>query len=310
MSRRLPPLNALRAFEAAARHLSFRKAAEELNVTPAAVSHQIKGLEDYFGVPLFRRMTRALLLTDAGQAALPLLREGFDNLAEAAGRIAAHDSADVLTVSVGPSFAAKWLVPRLDQFRTAHPQIDVRIDANDDLVDFRQDGVDVAVRYGAGDYPGLRTHCLFGEVALPVCSPVLLTTPHPLRTPEDLRHHTLLHVDWKMDDETAPNWRMWLLAAGIEDIDPTRGPRFNFESMALQAAVEGLGVALASDVLVSDDVARGRLVKPFELTLPGPTRFCYYVVSPEASADQPKVSAFREWILAEAVGDAAADNGA
>lgn len=310
MSRRLPPLNALRAFEAAARHLSFRKAAEELNVTPAAVSHQIKGLEDHVGVALFRRMTRALLLTDAGQAALPLLREGFDKLAEAAARIAAHESADVLTVSVGPSFASKWLVPRLDRFRAAHPQIDVRLDANDELVDFRQDGVDVAVRYGSGAYPGLRADLLFGELVVPVCSPALLSGAHPIRTPDDLRHHTLLHLDWRMEDTAAPNWRMWLLAAGIKGIDPTRGPRFNIESMAVQAAVEGHGVALADSVLVQDDLAAGRLVTPFELSLPGPTRFCYFLVSPEATAGQPKIAAFREWILAEAARRADTGGGA
>ena len=306
MSDRLPPLNALRAFEAAARHLSFSKAADELNVTPAAVSHQIKGLEDYFGVPLFRRMTRALLLTDAGQAALPLLRDGFDLLAEGAGRIATRHAGDVLTVSVGPSFAAKWLVPRLDRFRAAHSQIDVRIDANDDLADFRHDGVDVAVRYGSGAYPALRSDCLFDELVVPVCSPTLLTGAHPIRTPDDLRHHTLLHLDWRMEEEAAPNWRMWLLAAGLEGIDPTRGPRFNYESMVVQAAIEGHGVALADRVLVEDDLAAGRLVMPFKLSLPGPTRFCYFLVSPESTADLPKIVAFRDWILAEAAAQAKA----
>jgi LysR family glycine cleavage system transcriptional activator len=257
-------------------------------------------------VPLFRRMTRALLLTDAGQAALPLLRDGFDMLAEGAGRIAARRADDVLTVSVGPSFAAKWLVPRLDRFRAAHSQLDVRIDANDDLVDFRHDGVDVAVRYGSGAYPGLRSDCLFDELVVPVCSPALLTGAHPIRTPEDLRHHALLHLDWRMEDEAAPNWRMWLLAAGVEGIDPTRGPRFNYESMAVQAAIEGHGVTLADRVLVADDLAAGRLVMPFELSLPGPTRFCYFLVSPESTADLPKIAAFRDWILAEATAQAKA----
>ena len=300
MARRLPPLNALRAFEAAARHLSFTKAAGELHVTPAAISHQVKALEDHFGVPLFRRLTRALLLTDAGQAALPALREGFDRLAEGAERLQVCETDRVLTVSVAPSFGAKWLVPRLDRFRQAHPQVDVRIDATDEVVEFARDGVDVAVRYGAGGYPGLRTDCLFAEVAFPVCSPALLDGARPLRAPDDLRHHTLLHIDWKMENETAPNWRMWLLAAGVSDIDPTRGPRFNMDNLSLQAAIEGHGVALAADVLVQDDLAAGRLVKPFELSVGGSARFRHYVVSPEATADQPKIAAFREWILCEA----------
>jgi len=300
MKRQLPPLNALRAFEAAGRHLSFRKAAEELGVTPAAISHQVKTLEEYCGAPLFRRLTRALLLTDAGQAALPLLGEGLDNLEEAAAGMRSQEDTPLLTVSVSPSFAAKWLVPRLDRFRAAYPDYDIRVDATDRVIDFAREPADVAIRYGGGDYPGLRADCLMSEVSSPVCSPRLLEGGQPLRTPEDLRHHTLLHVDWQREDEAAPSWRMWLLAAGARDVNPTRGQRFNQESMAVQVAIEGHGVALGSNVLVADDIVAGRLIRPFDLSLADPLDFFYYVVCPEESANRPKVAAFRAWVIAEA----------
>jgi LysR family glycine cleavage system transcriptional activator len=303
MSRRLPPLNSLRAFEAAARHLSFTKAAEELHVTPAAISQQVKNLEDYCGTPLFRRLTRALILTDAGQAVLPLLREGFDKLAEAMVRLEALERSGVLTVSVGPSFGAKWLVPRLDRFRAAHPEYDVRIDATDALADFGADGVDVALRYGRGVYDRLHADCLMAEVSFPVCSPSLLAGPHPLRRPDDLRHHTLLHVQWKMESDAAPNWRMWLRAAGVDGVDAERGPRFSMEGMAVQAAVEGQGVALASGSLVGDDLKAGRLVRPFPPAAGEATAFRYYLVYPEATAANPKVAAFRAWVMDEVARD-------
>ena len=298
MARKLPPLNALRAFEAAARHLSVTKAAEELNVTPAAVSHQVKALEDQLGVTLFHRLNRALMLTDAGQLFFPGLRDGFDRLAGAVERVRSKCETGTLTVSVGPSIAAKWLVPRLDRFRAAHPDIDVRIDATDRLVDLMRGEADVAIRYGPGGYPGVRVEELFAEEVFPVCSPGLCVGPPPLREPADLRHHTLLHVQWDTQDETWPDWRMWLLAAGVDSVDVTRGPRFSMESMAAQAAAEGHGVALISSVIVADDLAADRLCKPFTLSLP--KSFAYYVVSTEAAAEQPKVAAFRAWILAEA----------
>ncbi|MEM7222133.1 MAG: transcriptional regulator GcvA [Pseudomonadota bacterium] len=300
MARPLPPLNALRAFESAARHLSFTKAAAELNVTPAAVSHQVKSLEELLEVPLFRRLTRALRLTDAGQAALPALSQGFDKLAQGVEQMRAHCESGVLTVSVSPSFGAKWLVPRLENFRLRHPDIEIRIDGTDRLVDLARDEADVAVRYGAGGYPGVRVDCLFSQVNTPVCSPALLEGPHPLRRPADLKHHTLLHVDWKEAEEYAPSWRMWLLAAGLHDIDPTRGPRFTMENMAVQAALDGHGVALIGDILVADDLAAGRLVRPFDPALSTPVKFSYYLVSAKDSAEQPKVAAFRQWLIEEA----------
>ncbi len=301
MARRLLPLNALRAFEAAARHLSISKAADELNVTPAAVSHQVKALEDTLGLSLFRRLNRALMLTDAGQLLLPGLRDGFDALARAVTRIEAEQDHATVTVSTGPSIAAQWLVPRLDRFRRACPDIDLRIDATDRVVDFAREEADVAIRYGTGDYPGLRTELLFTDEIVPVCSVKLCKGPPPLRQPGDLKDHTLLHVEWGTHKDSATNWHMWLLAAGVTDVDANRGPRFSQESMAVQAAIEGHGVALIGSRLIADDLAVGRLVRPFDLSLP--SAFATYVVIPESAISRPKVAAFFDWILQEVRGD-------
>lgn len=297
MAERLPSLNALRAFEATARHLSLTRAASELHVTPAAISHQIKALEADLGVKLLRRSGREVRLTEAAQAGLAQLREAFDGLAQAARRMRAQAGGRLLTVSVTPSFAATWLVPRLDRFRAAHPEVDLRIHASHRVVDFARDGIDVAIRYGSGDYPGLHAVPLFEESIFPVCSPALVDGPPPLREPADLKGHTLLHVDLGPHHGTWPDWRMWLLAAGADDVDHTRGPRFSEISMALQAAVRGQGVALGSTGLVDDDLAAGRLVWPFDLCMP--TDFGYYVVCPEATAGQANVAALREWLIAE-----------
>jgi LysR family glycine cleavage system transcriptional activator len=299
MNHRLPPLNSLRAFEAAARHLSFKKAAGELHVTPAAISHQVRTLEEYCGAQLFRRLARALELTGAGKAALPLLREGFDKLGEAAQAMSAGERAGVLTVSVAPTFGAKWLIPRLDRFHTLHPEFDVRIEATDALTTFSGDGVDVALRFGRGVYRNLRSECLMPEVSVPVCSPRLLERGRPLARPEDLRHHTLLHVQWSTQQDAAPGWRMWLRAAGVEDMDAGRGPRFSMEGMALEAAIAGQGVALAGAALAAGDLEVGRLVRPFPPSTSQVTAFSYYLVYPDAKADSPKVRAFRDWVLGE-----------
>ena len=298
MGRQLPPLNALRAFEAAARHLSVSQAAAELHVTPAAISHQVKALEDWLGVQLFRRLNRRVLLTDAGQSCLKGLRDGFDRLAATVEKVRAQSAAGPLTVSAAPSFAGKWLVPRLDRFRGIHPDIDVRIDANSALIDFSRDNVDIGIRYGRGDYPGLRVDRLMAESVFPMCSPKLMRGDRPLRRPRDLVHHTLLHIDMPVMGETEPTWEMWLLAAGVRDVDWTRGPRFSVSSMGIETAMAGQGVVLGSDVLCAADLAAGRLVKPFGVRLP--LDFGYWVVSPEATADRPKVAAFRDWLLAEA----------
>ena len=294
---RLPPLNALRAFEAAARHLSFAKAAEELNVTPAAVSHQIKALEEILGTKLFRRAKRAIWLTEAGQACLPDLREGFERLAAGIERLRGLESSGILTVSTPPSFAGKWLVPRLDRFRAGHPEIEIRVDANPQLVDFARDDVDVGVRFGLGDYPGLGSTLLLSEAFFPVCSPALLEGEHPLRHPEDLCWHTLLHEDQSFGEGTYPDWRMWLLAAGFPELYSSKGPRFSASELVTQAALDGQGVALGRRVLVAGDLEAGRLVQPFAMTYP--VSFAYYLVSAKNAAERPKVAAFRDWMLRE-----------
>ena len=299
MARHLPPLNALRAFEAAARHLSFTKAARELHVTQAAVSHQIKTLEDYLGVPLFQRRNKAVLLTEAGQLCLPGVRDGFSRLAEAIDGLRALRVDSVLSVTTSPSFAAKWLVPRLERFRAANPDLDVRIDASTQLVDFERESIDVGIRYGGGSYAGLTSETLFGTEVFPVCSPRLRKGSRALRTPADLKYHTLLHTEWiARADE--PDWRMWLLAAGVSDVDWTRGPQFNDGALAIQAAIDGQGVALGRDALAAADLKAGRLVRPFRLSVAG--RFRYHLVYLPVALRRPKVALFREWLLREAHG--------
>jgi LysR family glycine cleavage system transcriptional activator len=298
MSRRLPPLNALRAFEAAARHLSVAKAAAELNVTPAAVSHQVKALEADLGVVLFRRLNRGLLLTDAGQRALPLLSEGLGRLREAVDRALEQEAKGALTVSVAPAFATKWLVPRVERFAAQHPDVDLRIAASMRLADFRTDGVDVAIRFGQGTYPGLVSDKLLAETFVPMCSPKLLQGPCPLERPRDLVRHTLLHDAIDNPGSLDVTWPMWLKAAGVTDIDAERGPRFSHSEHALQAAMNGAGVVLFGRSLAAADLAAGRLVVPFEMGWP--VEFGYFLVTPEEHAARPKVAAFRAWALAEA----------
>ncbi len=288
MPRRLPSLNAVRAFEAAARHLSFSRAADELHVTHAAISHQVKGLETYLRVPLFRRLNRAVRLTEAGQAYLPPLRDALDNIAQATARIRDGESAGALTISTSPPFAAKWLVPRLSAFREAHPEIDVWLTPSFHAVDFAREEVDAAVRWGGGEWPGLRADLLGTMDVFPVCSPRLLRGPQPLRTPEDLRHHPLIH------DASGEDWRRWLAAAGVSVV-PAPSLHFHDSSLVIQAAIEGQGVALAYSALVADDLAAGRVVRPFEISLP--TDYCYYFVCPRPVAETPKIAAFRAWLL-------------
>ena len=295
MSRRLPPLKALRAFESAARHLSFTAAAKELFVTQAAISHQVKGLEAYLGLDLFRRLNRGLMLTDEGQAYLPPVRRAFDLINEATSKLTDREESGTLSVTVLPSFGARWLVARLGRFRMAHPDIDVRVSATADLVDLSRENFDVGIRYGSGQYPGLRTSRLLTEDIVPVCSPQLVNGNTPLREPKDLLHHTLLH------QESHGDWRTWLLAAGVQGGDPARGPVYTEASMLVQAAAAGQGVALARGVLAADALIAGRLIQPFELRLP--TEYAYYIVSPESKADRLKIVSFTEWLLKEAAAD-------
>jgi LysR family glycine cleavage system transcriptional activator len=304
---RPPSLNSLRAFEAAGRLGSFTAAAEELHVTPAAVGHQVKALESHLGAALFVRLNRRLELTEAGQVLLPALSAAFQRLFQGVEAFQRRNAARPLTVSVEPSLGAKWLLRRLDHFRERHPGIEIRIDATSRVVDFSREQVDMAIRYGSGNYPGLSVDCLFEEQVFPVCSPALLQGERPLRAPSDLRFHTLLRTDWNPNFPTWPDWEMWLKAAGLEDIDASKGPQFSgdSETLSLQAAIEGHGVALASSVLAADDLASGKLVKPFRVRFP--VEFCYFLVCPQLTADVPMVSAFREWLLEEA---AATDTGA
>ena len=291
--RNLPPLTALRAFEAAARHLSFTRAAQELHVTQAAVSHQIKTLEDHLSSHLFLRQGRAVALTEAGQVLLPPVRAALDLMADGCALVRSATRQGILLVTVAPSFAGNWLVARLPRFNERQPDIEVRISATHDLIDFSRDDADVGIRTGTGTWPGdLRVDRLMTEDLFPVCSPRLLERGPPLREPADLRHHTLLH------DMMEEDWRTWLRAAGVEGVNADWGPRFNYSEHVLTAAIRGQGIALGRSVLVAENLAAGELVRPFDISLPA--EFAYYVVSPNATADRPHIRAFREWILEEA----------
>ena len=296
MARRLPPLNTLPSFEAAARHLSFSKAADELHVTHGAVSRAVRHLEDHLGVRLFIRATRSVKLTPIGSAYAAEVSEALNHLAAATVAATGQQSSGMLNVSTLDSFAAKWLVPRLFRFRRAHSDIDVRLSTSEKLADFVSDGIDIGIRYGRGQYPGLKAELLMQEDLFPVCSPKLLEGPHPLRTPADLKHHTLIHDEFQID------WPTWLRSAGIEGVDSHHGPRFYSSEHAVQAAVLGEGVLLGRSALVADDLAAGRLVRPFALSLPA--GLAYYVAYPPRALQRHKVKAFRDWLLAEVAGEA------
>lgn len=291
MSRRLPPLTALRAFEAAARHGSFARAADELYVTQAAISRQVRELEAWLGVPLFARLHRGVRLSAAGERYLASLTAAFDSMAEATAAVLGTGSAASLTVSVEPALAACWLVPRLARFHARHPEIELALDPSNDLVDFRSEAVDLAIRYGSGDWPELALQHLLDIVAFPVCVKGFLTGEKALRRPEDLRHYALLH-----DDDTDA-WQEWLALAGVEGVDGSRGYRFGDTKLALDAAVAGQGVALGDNMLAAADLAAGRLVRPFD----GPVSTCraYYLAAPEAHRERPAVAAFWSWVAEE-----------
>src|SRR6201747_3097763 len=294
MTARLPSLNGLRAFEAAARHLSFTNAANELNVTQTAISHQIRRLEEELGLKLFVRQNRALALTTEAVGYLPGVRAAFNDLRLATDRLLRRDDDHVLTVSTLTSLAVKWLLPRLSSFQEAQPGLDVRITTSMGLVDFKSGDVDPAIRYGRGRWPGLRADWLMADQLFPVCSPTLLAGNKPLRCPEDLANHVLLHSTNNEDD-----WRLWLTAAGLPtNLSKPHGVSFDLIFMVGQGAICGLGVAIGRTSYVQDDIAKGRLVVPFKITLPADAGF--YLVSPEGSADSPKLAAFRQWLIASA----------
>ena len=295
---RIPPLNALKAFEAAARRLNITRAAEELSVTPGAISQQIRILEQHAGAPLFHREGRQIALTDLGAELYPLLRDGFDHLKRAGDMLYRPDRRHALAVSVPPSFAAKWLAPRIARFSAAHSEIEVWMSADMRLADVSGGRVDVAVRYGRGDYPGVRSERLLNADVTPVCAPGLLVGRQPLRKPADLAHHVLIHLRPSEWEEPRPDWGAWLKARDLTDIDAQAGPRFDQTALAIEAAAHGQGVALAPYAFVADDLAAGRLVAPFAdgaLT----TDFAYYVLIKRSGATTA-ARTFVAWLKEEA----------
>ena len=298
MNGHLPPLSALRAFEAAARHMSFSKAADELHVTPAAVSHQIHALEEDLGVRLFHRMNRSIELTASARVLLPGLTEAFAGIQSSVRRLRAHNDTGTLTVTASPSFAAKWLVLRLHRFQEQHPEVDVRISATDAIVDLAKGDFDIAIRYGAGRYSGLEVELLLKNEVFPACSPQLLAKSPALSTPDDLPLHDLIHDQAIERDPLVPTWPMWLKAAGVKNIPAATGLSFNNMHLALDAAIAGHGVVLAQSTIAAADLAAGRLVRLFSLALPD--QFAYYIVTAPGALDRPKVRAFRDWLRCEA----------
>ena len=296
-------LNALRAFEASARLQSFSAAAAELHVTPAAIGQLVRGLEEWLGTPLFHRQAsgRARLTpTDAAERALPDIRAGFDRLSLGLSRLREGSRSGVLTVAVSPAFAAKWLLPRIENFHAACPEMDVRLDTNLKPVDFIAQGIDIGVRYGRGTWPGLVAERLMDEEIFPVCSPAWLAK-HPLKTPGDLASKALIH-DLSVDTHLGfASWHDWLQRAGATEVDASRGMRVNNSAAVLQAAIDGHGIALARSVMVGDDVASGRLVRPFP-KISRASQLAYYVVYRTECASLPKIVAFREWLMREAAG--------
>ena len=300
--RSLPPLTALRAFEAAARHGNFVKAAAELGVTAGAISQHIKGLEERLGITLFRRLARGVKLTDAGRAYLPGIAEGFDRLARATLQV--HDSglAGRLTVTVLPSFAAGWLVRRLPAFRARHPDIDLVIRSERQTVDLHRDDADLAIRYGLGDFPNLEATHLMREEIFPVCAPALLNADPPLRAPADLARHELLHDAGALGNEPWIRWQPWLDQWGLDAFglnEAGKRPALHFtDSVQLyQAAVLGQGVALGRSVLLGDELAAGRLVRPFADARS--SSYAYYAVTTRTARANPRVAAFIAWVTAE-----------
>ena len=303
--RSIAHLNALRAFEASARHQSFSLAAQELNVTPAAVGQLVRTLEDWLGSPLFVRSTSGrarLVTTEVAEQALPDIRAGLERLAVGLERLRSGSAGGVLTVTVSPAFAAKWLLPRIERFQAAWPETDLRLDTSLKPVDFVAQRIDVGVRYGRGQWPGLAAEKLMDEEVYPVCAPALLATA-TLQAPGDLRGQVLIH-DQSVDTSTGfASWQAWLRHAGVQGVPTDRGLRINNSAAVLQAAIDGQGVALARSVMAHDDLAAGRLVRLFPQVRLESVLAYYVVYRPECIA-QPKVAAFRDWLLREADGPA------
>ena len=297
-------LNALRAFEAAARHQSFSAAAAELNVTPAAVGQQVRNLESWLGISLFTRAASGsarLLLTDTARAAMPDIREGFERLSLGLARLKDAGVNAELTVTVSPAFASKWLLPRIERFQQAYPELDVLLDTNSRSVDFQAERIDVGVRYGAGEWPGLTAVRVMDETMFPVCAPDYALLKKGAISGDVLPRCTLIHDLSMASHADYPTWRMWLDAAGFNQVKTDHGLRINNSAAVLQAAIEGQGLALARSVMVKDDLEAGRLIRPFpDKGLDCPLTQAYFVVYRPECAALPKIQAFRDWVLTEA----------
>lgn len=292
--RRLPPLKAMYAFEAAGRHQSIKKAAEELCVTTGAISQQIKLLEQYLEVDLFKRLNKSIRLTEAGHACLPMIEEAFELLADAATKAKNYSAKNLVSISVAPSFGAKWLLPRLEQFQTIHPDIDLRIDASTRLVDFSHEDVDIAIRYGAIKEKGMHVEGLSHEEVFPVCSPHLVKPPIKL---EQLSDYPLLHLNRRSADKQFPGWDEWLALNNLSSQDQSHGPHFSMSSMVIQAAIDAQGIAMASSVLAADDLRAGRLIKLFPQSIQA--RYSYHIVCTKNVSKRPDAVKFINWIKQE-----------
>lgn len=291
MFRRLPPLSALRAFEAAARRGSFKQAAQELAVTPTAISHQIRALEEHTGLALFERRTRKVVLTDPGAQLYPVLRDGFDAFAAVMERLTRQRSRANVTISATIAFTARWLVPRVTAFRTLHPQIDLQLLASDDVIDLDTADVDIAIRYGAGPYPGFDVVPMFADRFAPVSNPML-----KVETAADLVQRPLIDFQWRRRHPGTPTWARWFTAAGLPEPEEPPLLRFSDESHAIQAAVAGQGVALVSLALIGDELAAGQLIQPFGPSMPG---FRHHLLTREGETDAA-VTAVASWLMSEA----------
>ncbi len=297
MKRSLLPLNALRAFDAAARHMSFKHAADDLSVTPAAISQQIRSLEEFLGVELFRRTNRSLVLTEAAQLSLAPLKEAFELMEQSVDILTDSKSNTHLKISVSPSFASKWLVPHIANYYERRPDAVVKIEATMQVTDFKIDDTDVCIRYGLGNYPGLFVEEIMRETVFPVCSPDLVNSEAFADCPSEILKHTLIHDDSMVEDDSAPNWTMWLKAAGLETPDGMPALHFNGNALAIEAAVAGRGIALARSVIAEEDLKSGRLVSPFGTGVP--LDFKHYIVCPHDNLKNERVLDFIDWLRAE-----------
>ncbi len=297
----VPGTRALKVLEAAGRRLSFSRAADDLGITPAAVSHQIKEFEAQLGFSLFTRTSRTMRLTEAGAVVYESTVHALADIERAIVRAQKLTrQARQLKVTSCAILASKWLVPRLEEFRTSRPDVNISIDVSMEIRDLRRDDFDVAIRFGAGKYAGLCVEQLFDNMIFPICSPNLLKSGPPLKHPRDLLQHTLGHDSWKGSEMTWPTWRMWLAAAGVDDFDDSGGVHFNDSAQAIQAAIDGHVVALGDFAMVAKDLSAGRLIRPFDFGIKVPAEFGYFLVYPPEVADEPLIADFRGWVHEEA----------